>query len=370
MLIIRPIQAKDYPALYDIARESGIGFTSLPVNEELLRTKIGNAEQAFHSHPEKPASESYLFVAEDTETGEVVGTSGIEATVGMTDAFYHYHLGKVVHASRELNVHNTVDILTFCNDYTGVSEICTLFLRENARNGLAGRLLSKFRFLFMAQHPERFAKTVIAEMRGVSDEKGKSPFWEWLEEHFFSMDFPTADYLTGIGNKVFIAELMPKYPIYVNLLSKAAQECIGQVHEKTKPALCLLEQEGFKYRGYVDIFDAGPTVEADIDSIKTVQTSCVSTVVEDNNISPMSDMFLIINTSVSQFRACIAPAIKLDDHRVALNSKTLNGLQISSGESVRISPITYQKKKISEQFHDAQHHQQSVADHQIGEKNA
>ena len=68
----------------------------------------------------------------------------------------------------------------------------------------------------MAEFRERFADRVIAEMRGVSDEKGNSPFWQWLEEHFFSVDFPTADYLTGIGQKVFIAELMPKYPIYVS----------------------------------------------------------------------------------------------------------------------------------------------------------
>ena len=131
MLIIRPIAEADYPALLTIAQESGIGFTSLPVNEELLRKKIAAANAAFASKPEKPGLQSYLFVMEDTETGEVVGTSGIEATVGLHDAFYHYHVGKVVHASRELGVHNTVEILTFCNDYTGVSEICTLFLKES-----------------------------------------------------------------------------------------------------------------------------------------------------------------------------------------------------------------------------------------------
>lgn len=233
MNIIRPITKADYNALKEIAVESGIGFTSLPVNDELLQRKIDRAETAFNKpNVTEPGDESYLFVMEDTTSGTVVGTTGIEAAVGIDDAFYHYHLSKVVHASRELNIHNTVDILTFCNDYTGVTEICTLFLREQARGGINGRFLSKVRFLFMMEHRERFSETVIAEMRGVSDEEGRSPFWEWLETHFFSMDFPTADYLTGIGNKVFIAELMPKYPIYVNLLSKEAQEVIGEVHEK------------------------------------------------------------------------------------------------------------------------------------------
>jgi arginine N-succinyltransferase len=339
MKIIRSIKASDYQTLYEIAKESGIGFTSLPVNEELLRRKITNAEAAVQSTPTEPGMQSYLFVMEDTQTGEVVGTTGIEATVGLQDAFYHYHISKVVHASRELNIHNTVDILHFCNDYTGVSEICTLFLRENARKGLNGRFLSKVRFLFMAEHRELFADVVIAEMRGVSDDKGLSPFWAWLEENFFSMDFPTADYLTGIGNKVFIAELMPKYPIYVNLLSKAAQDCIGKVHEKTKPALCLLEQEGFKCRGYVDIFDAGPTVEADVKNIATVQASRkASVIINDNLAQTDGETCFAINTSIPDFRACIAEIAYVDGNRVAIERVSAEALAIKDGDSIRFSP--------------------------------
>ena len=338
MLIIRPITPTDYPALYQIAQDSGIGFTSLPVNEALLKQKIEAAQTAFSSHPVQPGQQSYFFVMEDTESGEVVGTSGIEATVGTQDAFYHYHLGKVVHASRELNVHNSVEILTFCNDYTGVSEICSLFLKESARNGLTGRLLSKFRFLFMAQHAHRFAETVIAEMRGVSDENGRSPFWEWLEAHFFSVDFPTADYLTGIGNKIFIAELMPKYPIYVNLLSKDAQASIGKVHEKTRPALRLLEQEGFKCRGYVDIFDAGPTVEAEVSNITTVRHSHEANVqiVPQLDTTDLDDHF-IINAKIQDFRACIGHVQIVDSTTVLINQETANALLIENGDTIRFA---------------------------------
>ena len=273
MIIIRPIQNSDYESLHRIAVESGHGFTSLPVNEELLRKRISRAETSFTKEVTQPGDEGYLFVMEDTETGTVIGTSGIEAAVGLDDAFYHYHLGKVVHSSRELGIYNTVETLALCNDYTGASEICTLFLGEGHRKNNNGRFLSRFRFLFIAEHVERFSETVIAEMRGVSDDNGRSPFWDWLEEHFFSLDFPTADYLTGIGKKEFIAELMPKYPIYVNLLSDEAQKVINKVHTKTVPALRLLEAEGFARRGYVDIFDGGPTVEATRTSIKTVRES-------------------------------------------------------------------------------------------------
>jgi arginine N-succinyltransferase len=337
MLIIRPIKETDYDALYEIAIESGIGFTSLPVNEKLLRKKIRDAQVAFSSNPEQPGPESYLFVMEDTETGEVVGTSGIEATVGLNDAFYHYHVSKVVHASRELGVHNTVDILTLGNDYTGVSEICTLFLREKARKGLAGRLLSKCRFLFMAQHPHRFSETVFAEMRGVSDESGKSPFWEWLEKHFFSVDFPTADYLTGIGNKVFIAELMPKYPIYVNLLSKEAQACIGKVHEKTKPALRLLQQEGFKNRGYVDIFDAGPTIEADLANITTVRNSKARKVlIKPDFCDENARQYIVVNNEIANFRACLASVQISEAGEAIMSQETAAALLLDASKDNQV----------------------------------
>ncbi|CAD5253495.1 arginine succinyltransferase [Alteromonas sp. 38] len=343
MNIIRPIKQADYKALYDIAVESGIGFTSLPVNDDLLHRKVDQAQEAFtKANVTQPGDESYLFVMEDTTTGEVVGTSGIEAAVGIDDAFYHYHLSKVVHASRELNIHNTVEILTFCNDYTGVTEICTLFLREQARGGINGRFLSKVRFLFMMEHRERFSETIIAEMRGVSDEEGRSPFWEWLETHFFSMDFPTADYLTGIGNKVFIAELMPKYPIYVNLLSKEAQAVIGQVHEKTRPALQLLEGEGFSCRGYVDIFDAGPTVEANLSHIRTAQSSLKMPIVIDDAAAAQGQTHYIINTSVADFRA-VATEIGVNEEQniAVLSRQAAAALNVQEGDHVRLAPVKF-----------------------------
>ncbi|TMO95416.1 arginine N-succinyltransferase, partial [Pseudoalteromonas sp. S3178] len=81
-MILRPIQKSDYPALLNIAHESGHGFTSLPINEELLQKKITRSEASFEKQTDVPSDEGYLFVLEDSETGEVVGTSGIEAAVG------------------------------------------------------------------------------------------------------------------------------------------------------------------------------------------------------------------------------------------------------------------------------------------------
>jgi len=335
MIIIRPIQKDDLSALHRIAVESGHGFTSLPVNEQLLKQRISHTEASFAKDVTEPGNEGYLFVMEDTETGEIVGTSGIEAAVGLDDAFYHYHLGKVVHSSRELNIYNTVATLSLCNDYTGASEICTLFLNESHRKNNNGRFLSRFRFLFIAEHKQRFSDTIIAEMRGVSDEQGRSPFWDWLEEHFFSMDFPTADYLTGIGKKVFIAELMPKHPIYVSLLSKEAQAVINQVHPKTVPAVRLLEAEGFARRGYVDIFDGGPTVEASYGSIKAINQSHRCQVIIGEVHS--TDNYIICNSETQNFRATQASvSLRETAQQVVISADVAKALFVNEGDWVRL----------------------------------
>ena len=335
MLVIRPITDADYPALMRCAEESGHGFTSLPVNEELLRNRIEHSIESFKTTVTEPGNEGYLMVAEDTETGEVAGTTAIEAAIGLDNPFYSYHISKVVHSSHRLGVNNVVKLLTFGNNYTGCSEICTLFLRPEFRGGLNGRLMSKSRFLMMAEHRERFSETVFAEMRGVSDEDGNSPFWEWLQEHFFSIDFKLADYLTGIGKKGFIADLMPKLPIYINLLSPEAQAVIGQVHEKTRPALRLLEKEGFSCRGYVDIFDAGPTVECDLRNVESVRHSFRCRVVIGEHTS--AQQYLIANTSFEHFRAtAAAAAVDKETDTVHLSQEVASALQVKAGDMVRL----------------------------------
>ncbi|WP_105200078.1 MULTISPECIES: arginine N-succinyltransferase [unclassified Pseudoalteromonas] len=339
MMVLRPIRQQDYQELLVIAEESGHGFTSLPLNEELLQNKITRSIESFAKPTAKAGDEGYLFVLEDSETGEIAGTCGIEAAVGLDDAFYHYHLSKVIHSSRTLGVYKAVDILTLCNDYTGATELCTLFLKEKYRQKFNGKLLSKSRFLFINQHRERFADTVIAEMRGVSDEQGSSPFWQWLEEHFFSMDFPTADYLTGIGQKVFIAELMPKYPIYVNLLSKEAQQVVGQVHTNTRPAIELLKSEGFTFNGYVDIFDAGPTVEAKVDNIRTVINSGLRTVVIGE--SQGDNAVMVANQNIEDYRALVVE-VDLDggdDAEIILTQSTADALKVQSGDQVCVAAL-------------------------------
>src|SRR6266536_5917052 len=307
MFYIRPIARDDLPALFALSERSGAGLTTLPANAERLEQRIERSFAAFAGNASK-ADACYVFVLVEGGSGSIVGISAIHAAVGLSEPWYNYHVGTQVHASRELDVYTAAPTLFLANDHTGHSELCSLFLDSRYRRAKNGPLLAKARLLFIAKFADRFATKVIAELRGKLDGDGRSPFWEGLGRHFFAMEYSTADYLTGIGQKSFIAELMPRHPVYVNLLPEGARAVIGEVHDDTRAARKLLEQEGFRYEGYVDIFDAGPTLECFRDDINAVRRSDVFPValgeadpVPDDRVESVP--WLVSNRKFADFRA-------------------------------------------------------------------
>lgn len=335
-MIVRPVRSADLPALLQLARSTGAGLTTLPANEERLAHRVGWAEKTFRGEAAR-ADADYLFVLED-DNGEVVGISAVAGAVGLREPWYNYRVGLTVSASQELNIHRQIPTLFLANDLTGNSELCSLFLRGDQRSGLNGRLLSKARFLFIAEFRELFGDKVIAEMRGMSDEQGRSPFWESLGRHFFKMEFSQADYLTGVGNKAFIAELMPKFPLYTCFLSPEARNIIGRVHPDTEPALAMLKGEGFSYQGYVDIFDAGPSIEAQTAKIRAVQDSQVL-VLAVGTPGDDAPQFLIHNRKREDCRITAAPA-RLAAGTLVVDAQTAKRLQMAAGDQVRAVAIS------------------------------
>ncbi|MFZ3154003.1 arginine N-succinyltransferase [Pseudomonas sp.] len=335
-MIVRPVRSADLPALFQLARSTGAGLTTLPANEERLAHRVGWAEKTFRGEAAR-ADADYLFVLED-DNGEVVGISAVAGAVGLREPWYNYRVGLTVSASQELNIHRQVPTLFLANDLTGNSELCSLFLRGDQRSGLNGRLLSKARFLFIAEFRELFGDKVIAEMRGMSDEQGRSPFWESLGRHFFKMEFSQADYLTGVGNKAFIAELMPKFPLYTCFLSPEARNIIGRVHPDTEPALAMLKGEGFSYQGYVDIFDAGPSIEAQTAKIRAVQDSQVL-ILAVGTPGDDAPQFLIHNRKREDCRITAAPA-RLAAGTLVVDAQTAKRLQMAAGDQVRAVAIS------------------------------
>ena len=343
MKLLRPIEHADLDALERIAEASGCGFTSLPADRKKLAAKIDKAETSFARDVTAPSDEQYLFALEDTKTGELIGTTGIAAKVGISQPLYHFKVRTESHQSRDLQFMNHADSMQVCTDYRGASEICSLYLDSEHRKGFTGKFLSRARFLFMATHPHRFSETVIAEMRGVSDEEGNAPFFGWLQDNFLPMTFSDATFKVGSGDVDFIDELMPNYPIYACLLDDEAKQTVGEVHPHTAPALKLLEREGFAFRGYVDLFDAGPTIEAKLSNIKSVRQSKVCQVVVGAPASPSEDAptLAISNLSVNHFRAGFTNEATMcqDTNTLTVSPTVADQLHITNGEQVRVIPL-------------------------------
>ena len=277
MLAVRAIREQDIEGLLALAVQVGSGMTTLKPDRQALRRRLDIACASFAENI-APAERDYVFVMEDMAAGTLAGVCAIKSAVGLDEPFYNYRIGTLVHSSNELNVFSRMETLYLSNDLTGCAELCSLFLHPDYRSGSNGKLLSKSRFMFIAQFPHLFPQRVIAEMRGFQDADGRSPFWDSLGRHFFKMDFNRADDLTSLGKKSFIAELMPRHPLYVAYLPQEAQDVIGRVHADTAPARRLLEQEGMHYEGYVDIFDAGPVLQARVGELRAVRDSELATV--------------------------------------------------------------------------------------------
>ncbi|WP_241639124.1 arginine N-succinyltransferase [Rosenbergiella epipactidis] len=329
MVIFRPVVPEDLQDILALSARVGVGMTSLPHDEARLASKIARSIDTFNQTLPR-SDQGFLFVLEDTETQKVFGVSAIEVAVGLSEPFYNFRLQRTVKASKELGIYKNLDVLSLSYDHTGHSELCTLFLDPDYQKHRYGQLLSKARFLFMASFRDAFSHSLFAELRGVVDEQGQSPFWDALGKHFFDIPFADADRLTGIGKKTFIAELMPSYPIYTLLLPEAAQAVIGKVHPNTAPARAILEKEGFRWRGSVDIFDAGPVIEANMDDVRIIKESQLCSVEQLPTFYAQSH--LICNTHFSQFRAVLAEG-ELTQHH-------LDALLLDDEHPARIAPLS------------------------------
>lgn len=268
---LRPVAPDDLAALERIARASAFGINSLPDDRAKLALRIERSQHAFASQDLASGEEAYLFVLEDLSSGQVVGTSGIAASAGFRDRFYSYRNEFVVQDAPLLGVSQRMHTLHLCHDLTGCTLLTSFFIDPGYEATLAPQLLSRARLLFIQAHAERFSERVVAESPGLADSDGNSPFWDAVGRRFFNMDYPSAERLAGGRARSFIADLMPKSAIYVPLLPERAQWAIGQLHPVGELPFSILQDEGFETDTYVDVFDAGPTVDARLAMLHSVR---------------------------------------------------------------------------------------------------
>jgi arginine N-succinyltransferase len=332
--VMRPAKMADYDALYSMAVESGAGFTSLPEDEGILRSNLMKSVDSFSGNLSQPAYGKYLMMLENTETGEVAGCSAVKAGIGVKAPFFNYRIITLAQASQEADRRFDMDALILTNEFVGFTEVGTLFLRERHRGAGVGRLVAQSRYLLMSSAPERFGDNVIAELRGVVDHNGDTPFWDCLGQHFFRMSFTQADYLSATTDNQFILDLMPSYPIYVDLLPPEAREVIGRCHSDGVPAYKLLEWEGFRFEKVVDIFDGGPIMQSPRKIIRTTRESFSVKLVAGEPESKRTG--LAARKDLSTFRATVLEGDIIDQETFVTTAETIDRLKLKSGDEARI----------------------------------
>lgn len=335
MEIVRAVRLDDLDQLWNLIEQSTYGLTTLQISKEQLAERVELSNFAFTRKVEKATGEPYVLVMENISSGTLVGLSCIFSKTGGYEPFYSYRRVAESHHCEYLDMKQEIEVLMLDKLHDGPTEIGSLFLLPDFRGQGRGRLLSLSRFAFMAMHPKKFSDRVIAEMRGVSSDEGQSPFWDAILQHFFGLKFPQADRLSTISKR-FIEDLMPRHPIYMCLLSDDVRSVIGQVHPNTRPALAMLEAEGFLKTDCVDIFDGGPLVSCKRDHIDAVQRTKVARVTQ---IVPTVEATPSILTSTSGgFRAMLGSA-KLVDDGYMISEMVAVTLQIKLNDELRSTAL-------------------------------
>ena len=333
MLVVRPAAPADLDHLLELALLSGPGFTSLPEDPDQLAERLELGRDSF-SGKLAPQDCWYTLMLEESETGDVDGVGSVKAAVGLHRPFFSFRLVNNTQSSPSLGVKLDHQTLVLVNECTGWTEVGSLFLKADRRKGGAGRLLSQSRYMLIGAQPELFADNVLAELRGVFTPDGACPFWDHVAHKFFPMEFDDADRMTGSTDKQFILDLSPRHPIYVELLPEPARAVIGKVHPQGVPAMALLESEGFRPNGLVDIFDAGPTVSCQRDNIRTVRDARRLTAAIADEVE--AELPALISTdNVAAFRA-VRQKAAIEGDSVVLNRETADALKIRAGATVRV----------------------------------
>ena len=329
---LRAARASDLASLYEMAKLTGGGFTNLPPDKPNLKAKLARAEASFGRANDTLDDDLIVLMLENIDDPHVRGTCQIYSKIGQSAPFYSYRIGTLTQTSSELNRTFRAEMLSLSTDFEGASEVGGLFLHPNERAGGLGMLLARSRYLYIRAHRPRFAERIFAELRGVFDEGGGSPFWDGLAGKFFGMTFPEADAFNAVNGFQFIADLMPKHPIYTALLSDGARAVMGLPHPSGRAAMRMLENEGFVHDHYIDIFDGGPTMHTRTDHVKTIAKARD---VEITAIAPNDAPRAITSTGrLASFRAAWAHVT--DDG--VIDPDGARALTIEPGEKVQVAP--------------------------------
>lgn len=232
---------------------------------------------ALHARPGTPLlpqdPHEHLLLTEDPATGELLASVRLRPRIGLGLPRYWYHVGCTVHAAPELQLFHRQGTLLLGNDHTGASELCDLVWQAQdlplAEQAAALRRVLRAALHAAGQQRHAVGPQLIAELPGLRDSAGQSPFWQGLGRHFYTGDPLDAEGRHGADWPSHVAALLPRHPVLTAFLPEAAQSAIAQVAPRARLLRELLEASGLRYSHHIRIHDGGPVLQADLDHLDT-----------------------------------------------------------------------------------------------------
>ncbi len=327
--VIRAAGPADLEGFKQLREIAGAGFTSLMLDDKAMAAKLDHVAESFASSAAEAGAERYFLALEHVETATLAGCCGVKATIGETPPFFNFRIITEAQSSPVVNRRFDMRVLVGVNDFTGCSEVGSLFVRPEHRANGIGRMVAQSRYMLMTSAPRRFREQVVSELRGVVSPEGVAPFWEAVGRHFFRMDFAEADKLSAITDNQFILDLTPQHPIYVDLLPEPARAVIGQCHKDGEGARKLLEWEGFSFSNVIDIFDGGPLMSVRRDHIRTLRESRRVRLDIAADASAGKRALIAVN-SLRDFR-CVSSRVQIREGAVSVGPEILAALNLEPG---------------------------------------
>lgn len=337
MMLVRPSRMTDLSGIESIINENFARVSSLPRERDKLSERIDYSRRSFEQDPSLSGKEFFLFVLEDSDTGEIAGTSGINVNADPKQPFYNYRLDELIHSSPRLDVHTSVPVLYLTHELTGSTVLSSFAIKQAYKDTAYFDLLSRSRLIFISQFRDIFSEDIAVELQGVLSDNEDSSFWDSLGRHFFNMDFATADYYTGVKSRTFLAEMIPAHPVYVSMLSEEAQAVMGQADQRAEKTCQLLYREGFQDSRYIDVFDGGPTLVAKTDTVFSVQNAKQKRVLETDSNTGVH--YIAANSSFEQFRCGLAQLTDGPGETLRVNKAIITQLNLVENASMSYVPL-------------------------------
>lgn len=344
MFVIRQANLDDAPTLLKLAKM--VHSNNLPPDPDILRAKLMRSRDSFAGKAKQPWDREFIFALEDTDTGNLIGTSSIISCISSPGRPHLFlHVRKREHFSEDLQTGQVHVTLQLGTDDSGPSEIGGLILQPAYRGHKAklGLLLSLIRFQFVGLHRDWFSGRMIAEMMAPLTPDSRNTLWEYLGRRFINLEYAEADRFCR-QSKEFITSLFPKGEIYASLLPPEARNLIGRVSPEAQPAKAMLENLGFKYLGHCDPFDGGPYLEAQAGEIALVnqtRSAKLGATRGPEGIKDYSIEGFVSLTSAAGFRAVRTNYAESDGGKtIHIPPDKMYLISAQEGDSVAVTPRT------------------------------